>query len=190
MRPRLTWLVAVPLALAGTEIAHELAYALADPERHRRAAALAASGHGYLAFAPILAVVGLGIVAVALAFRADQARRGRQGEGIARRLALVPPVAFAVQEHLERLVHSGSFPFAAALEPTFVVGLALQLPFALLTLWVARMLLRAADRLGAALARVELTYTALLLPVPISCELPRLAPLALGHSGRGPPARG
>lgn len=183
-------MVAVPLALAGTEIAHALAYALVNPAQHQRTAALAATGHGYLAFAPTLGVVAIGIVVVAFALRAGQARQGRPAEGLARRLALVPPLAFAVQEHLERFVHTGSFPFAASLEPTFVLGLALQLPFALLTLWLARVLLRAADRLGGALVRVARLRSALVLVIPLSCELPRLAPLALGHSGRGPPVRG
>ena len=58
--------------------------------------------------------------------------------------AVLPPLAFALQEHLERLLHAGAVPWTAVLEPTFLPGFLLQLPFALLAFAVARALLGAA----------------------------------------------
>jgi hypothetical protein len=63
---------------------------------------------------------------------------------------------FCLQEILELSLHSGTFGWRAVLAPTFLPGLALQLPFALAAYLVARILLRAATALGLALARPRL----------------------------------
>jgi hypothetical protein len=80
-----------------------------------------------------------------------------RGQGVGRvppfAFALLPPLAFALQELLELSLHTGSIAWQACVEPTFLPGLALQLPFALLAYVAARLLLRAAVRLGRALAR-------------------------------------
>ena len=64
----------------------------------------------------------------------------------------MPPLAFALQELLELSLHTGTFAWRAALAPTFLPGLLLQLPCAVLMYVAARLLLRAAERIGLALA--------------------------------------
>src|SRR5205823_1593512 len=66
---------------------------------------------------------------------------------------VLPPLAFALQELAERLLHAESFPFYAAFEPRFLLGLLLQIPFGLLALLVARAFLRVVERLVGALAK-------------------------------------
>jgi len=104
---------------------------------------------------------------------------------------LLPLVGFSVQEHLERVIHLGEIPTAAAIEPTFLLGLALQLPFALAAFALARLLLRAADHVGRALRarpphpRVRPRGHAV-RPRPVALPLQRVA--GLGYTERGPPA--
>jgi hypothetical protein len=103
---------------------------------------------------------------------------------------VLPPLAFASQEFAERLLRAEAFPFQAALEPRFLLGLLLQLPFGLLALLVARALLRVVERLVHALARARAPR---LRPTPPwsprqASVLPRIPALALGHSQRAPPS--
>ena len=66
-----------------------------------------------------------------------------QGRPSAWPFALVPPLAFLAQELIERL--AAGLPAHAVLEPAVYVGLAAQLPIALLGFLAARALLRVAD---------------------------------------------
>lgn len=154
MRRRLTWLVAVPLTLAGSQAAHALAYRLVFPQSTLRLHVLALTGHGYLSRLPVaLAFAGsLGLVGLAAA--AVDTARGRPVRDLpAAAFAVLPPLVFVLQELLELSLRTGSFGWRAVLAPTFLPGLGLQLPFALLAYLVARLLLRAAVRLGRLLAR-------------------------------------
>jgi hypothetical protein len=98
----------------------------------------------------------------------------------------VPPLAFTLQEHAERLAQ----PALVVAEPTFLVGLALQLPFAALAWLLARAILRAADVLGAFLAERPprpRPHAPLRLTPP--WVAPSLDPVpASSISQRGPPA--
>jgi len=192
MRRSLAWLVAVPLMLAGSEAAHALAYRLAYPDLHVRVQALLVTGHGYLRWLPLALGVAASVVALSLLVTAVDAARGRAPRGLpAWAFALLPPVAFVVQEHLERLLHTGVFPWHEAATPTFVPGLALQLPFALVAYVTARLLLRTAERAGRAVARVappRPRLVAIVLAAPAAEPLlPRFAPISRGLAKRGPP---
>src|SRR6266508_3519873 len=134
MRQRLAWVSTVPLMAAGLLAGHALAYRLAIPDGDVRAHALAHSGHGYLAYAPAALAVCLTLVLAALALRARAAFRGesRPRSAPPAIVAMLPPAAFVLQEYLERVVHSGHLAWTVALAPTFLLGLALQLRFALL----------------------------------------------------------
>ena len=93
------------------------------------------------------------------------------------------------QELGERLLHAEAFPFQAALEPRFLLGLLLQLPFGLLALLVARALLRVVARLVRSLTRPGVPREATASwSLPQVCDLPRIPALALGYPQRGPPA--
>ena len=189
---RCALLLSLPLAATGSLLAHCFAYRLVEPEAHMRAHMLHESGHGYLTFAPLIFAVALGLVLVVVGLHVYDTYRGR-----APRLtpppwvfAALPPVGFVLQEHLERLVHTGSLAPHAFVEPSFFVGFWLQIPFAAAAYVLARALLRAAERVGEALARarrarqVHALVDALL---PDSLDLPRIPVLAYGRTGRGPP---
>ena len=73
----------------------------------------------------------------------------------------------------------------------FVIGLAVQIPFALLAFLAGRALLHAAATLGAKLS--EQPERRLLAPHKLVAHglelpLPRLSPLAFAQAVRGPPA--
>jgi hypothetical protein len=154
-RRAVAWLVSAPLAVLGSQVAHWEAYRLVVPGDEARAALLHRTGHGYLEHLPLLAALALACMLVGLLARAVAAYRGRGGESApAWPFAIVPPAVFVLQEHLERLAH-GQVPTAAVREPTFLPGLLLQLPLAALALALAWLLLRASQRVGAALARAR-----------------------------------
>jgi hypothetical protein len=191
------WLSSLPLMVAGSQVAHGLAYRLVYPDAHVRFSQLLSTGHAYMrsgAYLPMLlgmtfAAELLGLGGVLLA-------------GIARRpqrplapwaFALLPVLGFSLQELLERWLAGSSFPWWMVLAPTFRVGLALQLPFALVVYLLARLLLRAVATVGRALrgtlTPVRPTLGTLGWVVLEACR-PAPGALASGHAGRGPPAGG
>ncbi len=182
----------MPLVAAGSLVAHALAYRLAVPDEHAREFAYEHSGHDYLAYAPFVFAVCLALVLAAVIARTMQAAAGRARGHIALWPFLVLPlVLFTTQEHIERLVSSGSFPFGAMLEPTCIAGVALQLPLGLIAYGIARALVRFADELGQILAtrprRRHGRLKVLCGPPPSPVELPRIPVLALQRAGRAPP---
>ena len=188
MRQRLAAaLVTIPIAGAGLLTAHSLAYRLTTATAADEHRLLDSTGHGYLAAGTsLMTAVGVAALAAGLLLTI---RTGARTARRARLLAAVPPVAFAVQEHTERLVHDGVLPAGLLHDPTFLAGLLLQLPFALLGYVVVRLLLRTAIRLGAALR-----YGVRLIPPLPPTPLPARAadrrtpdPLADRAAGRAPP---
>jgi hypothetical protein len=115
--------------------------------------------------------------------------RGARRVGAAVFLVL-PPLAWTLQELSERLLGSESAPFAGALEPSFLLGLLLQLPFGLAAYLFARVLFAVAVRvlrLGArppAVAHRDVPHE---IPPFSARGLKRLGTLASGRSSRGPP---
>ena len=192
MRRCLAWLVAVPLILAGSEAAHVLAYRFAYPAVPVRLHALLATGHDYWRWLPLAFGVAGAVVTLSLAVTAADAARGRRSRGLpAWAFALLPLVAWVVQEHLELWIHAGVFPWHEYARPTFLPGLALQLPFALLAYLAARLLLRVAEDAGRAVARLAPPRARLVAHVPapshVEPALRRLALIACGLAKRGPP---
>jgi hypothetical protein len=193
-RRSVVWLLTVTLAVVGTEFAHALAYRLVTPDEAERAHELTSTGHAYLAYAPVGLAVCSALVVVALVAELGHYVVERT-RGIARPSAVgfaaLGPAIFVFQEHFERLVHDGVFPWDAGLQPTFVVGLLLQLPFAGAAYLLARLLLRAVRSLGPVLAakpRRRLRGCAPRRP-GFRVFAPRVPVLALGYGSRGPPAR-
>jgi hypothetical protein len=191
------WAIALPLAVASWLGAHCLAYALVSPRAEEQIWLHAEHGHAWLGYTPALAVWGLALLVAGLVLCAGDGLRGRRPSGPPVRLfALLPPVAFAVQEHLERLLSSGSIPHDLVAEPTFLVGLALQLPFAVAALLITRALYALAFGLGRALAgalalgRPGRSGPPALRRRPASAMLVSPSVLALGHGQRAPPALG
>jgi hypothetical protein len=162
------WLAVSPIVAAGVLLAHALAYRLTGTPT--------GSLHAYLDHAPqvLLVVVLVGLLVAALASRASS-------------LAAWPfPVAalatFAVQEHVERLAHTGELPWLLG-SPVFLAGLLLQLPVALVVWAVARWLLGALAEIRVSAPRLPRLLLPVLAPrtVDVASEPARALP------GRGPP---
>ena len=137
MRRRASLLISIPVAVAGSLLAHQVSYALQASDGTARARLLAATGHGYLTRIPLLAGVLVAVALGGLMREAGIRWKGTGRTGPIWPIALIPPLAFLVQEHLERLLHDGTFPWHLAAQPAFLRGLALQIPFALLALGLA-----------------------------------------------------
>jgi hypothetical protein len=192
LRPALAWLVALPLIALGTQAAHALDYRLVLPGAER-ARILEATGHDYFSGAPQFLAICLTVLLVALTLHVAGRRSAKLNGMPAWPFAALPPLAFALQEHLERLMHTGDVPWGAGLEPTFLPGFLLQLPFALLAFAVARALLGAATLLArllqrAAAARPRRARARAWRPDAL-VVVRRRVPLACGCSLRGPPMR-
>jgi hypothetical protein len=174
---RPAWLLGLPLLAVGWLSAHSLAYELVAVEEH---------GHGYLAQAPLFLSVCAAAVALALGRRVA----GRLGLRMpAWAAGLIPLLGFTVQEHLERALGLGVVPWGTALEPVFLLGLALQLPFALAALVLARALTAVADAVSVQGDERPRFAEVPALPRPADTQLVLIPALAQGHAGRAPPVR-
>jgi hypothetical protein len=188
----MAWSVTLPVLVVGELAGHSLAYRLAAPDPAARVALLERTGHSYL---PVLhPVVGLclGLLAAALAGRLVAGWRGGPREAAPSWwFALLPASVFLVQEHLERLVHTGHVVWSTSTEPAVLIGVALQLPCGLLAIWLVRSLLRLAHSAGQAFAAAggpRPRLLPLLLTVPAAeVFAARLVALARGAAERGPP---
>ena len=122
------WILVGPIVGAGVLTAHALAYRLTSTPTD--------PFHAYVAHAPqVLLVLALCGAALAGFGTRDTAPRARV-------FPVAALVTFVVQEHLERLAHGAGFPILVT-SPVFLVGLALQVPVALLAWALARCLLDA-----------------------------------------------
>jgi hypothetical protein len=192
MRRGLAWLVAVPLMVMGSQVAHVVAYRIVYPNASVRLHDLVETGHGYMSALPLVLGVAGAIIAFSLAATVLDTARGRGVRSLPPwAFALLPVVGFAIQEYLERWLAWGFLPWGAALQPTFAVGIALQLPFGGLAYLAARFLLRAAKDLGRRLVRVPPPRVRLApgpVLVPVAQALPPPSSLLSRRLGRrGPP---
>jgi hypothetical protein len=182
MRRAAAWLVALPLMLSATAAAHALDYRLVVPDAGARATLLAATGHNSSDWLPLVLAAGAATALVALA--GSRGTTPRVGPFIA-----LPSLTFVLQEHLERLMHDGAFPWHLAGDPTFAPGLALTIPFGFAAYFAARAVLDAAQAIGIALEPRRFAYlTATQLPTPVGAVAVRVPVLASLHATRGPPA--
>jgi len=189
MRQRLAWLSTAPLMFAGLIAGHQLAYRLVYSDAHARANALARSGHAYLGYVPLALSVSLGVLLAGLAFQTRAGFRGIPRRTLASPLiVLLPPIAFAVQEFAERLLHTGHAPWTLIVQPTLLLGVAFQLPFALAALLIAWLLDSAARAIGRALRDLPQPAFQAFVPEPVRVvAVPRAAGLARGYGERAPP---
>ncbi|MFO7572248.1 MAG: hypothetical protein R6W48_06565 [Gaiellaceae bacterium] len=162
------WLAVAPLIVAGMLVAHAAAYRITGTP--------GSSVHAYLEHTPQVVLV-FALLAFALA-------------GLGARLHAPPawafaaagPLAFVVQEHVERLVHSGQIPWLLT-STVFLLGLALQAPTALVAWLVARWLLGALAPAGSQARRFS--YAPVLPGVLLAKAF---VPASIrGVPGRGPP---
>jgi hypothetical protein len=187
------WLVTLPVAMASWLSAHCLAYVLVPPADSGVMHDHMAGSHNWFASMPVLVAAGITVLAAGIVLCVGDGLRGGAPRTPAPVLALLPPIGFVVQEHLEHVLAAGSSPFEVALQPTFLTGLALQLPFAVGTLLMAGALCVLAHRFGRLLApAIPAARPALPQPVAV-VGLVRAVRLALpsvlvtAHPPRAPP---
>jgi hypothetical protein len=120
------WLVVSPVVAAGVLVGHTLAYLLTSTPTD--------PFHEYLAHAPqvLLLLTLSGLALAGLGPRCDAPPPWV--------FPLVGVATFVAQEHVERILHGGGVPVIVT-TPVFLVGLALQLPVALVAWLLARRLL-------------------------------------------------
>ena len=169
-RRALAWALVTPVAAAGVLAAHALAYRLTGTP--------AGAVHAYLDHAPqvVALLATAALVGLALQDRSLTATSTWW-------FAPLAPLGFAAQEHMEGLAHTGHLPWLLT-TPTFLLGLVLQIPVALLCVLVVR---RVTGTLTVKQARSTPTGGAWL---PLSAR-PLLVPETANHprpSGRDPPA--
>jgi hypothetical protein len=190
-QPRLAWLLAFVLTVAGWISAHEVAYRLALPHPHASGSDLVNARHAYLAYASFLVVLCLFLAVLCMAGLALRHDGVRPPSGrLLLLFVLLPPLGFALQEVIESLL-TGSLPVEAGLESTFLVGILLQVPFAVVALVVARLFFAAARsiaRRGEGPGRPKLLAFHLSLSPAAEAWPPRPPALAFGYGERGPPA--
>jgi hypothetical protein len=180
--------VGVPLALAGVLGAHAIANALFGPPEGQ--AELLASHASGAAVLPVLVGTAVAVVLLGLGLRvAGWWSTPRSARAVAVRFACLPPLAFVLLESCEGFVHRGTVPFGEAVDPTFLAGLALQLPFAFAAYVVARLLLQAGDRVRSLLfgePSVPVRLTRTVRPLHTDVRSPSSAS-ASSTRGRAPP---
>ncbi len=162
------WLAVLPFVAGGVLVSHALAYRLTGTP--------GGSLHAYLEHAPqvvvLAALVGLALAGLASRLRAPAAWP----------FAAAALLVFVVQEHAERVVHTGEVPWLLT-SPAFLVGLLLHVPVALAAWALARRLLHSLTETRAPRALFPSLLPAVLRPHAIE-----LRPLALSPLGsRGPP---
>jgi hypothetical protein len=192
---RAAWLVALPIAAASWLSAHCLAYLLVPPADSGTMHHHMDESHNWFGSMPVLVAAGVTVLAAGLVLCIGEGWRGRHGNSLApsRVFALLPAAGFVVQEHLEQFLASDSVPYEVAIEPTFMTGLALQLPFALGALLLAGGLSALGYRFGWLRARAIPAGPAVdRQPIPVVSLIPpaRVAVssvLVRAHAPRAPP---
>jgi hypothetical protein len=162
------WLVVSPVIAAGVLVAHALAYRITSTPTD--------PFHEYLGHAPqVLLLLTLSGFALAGFGR----RRDSPSAWI---FPVVAVATFVAQEHVERLVHGGGVPILVT-TPVFLVGLALQIPVALVAWALARRLLAVVAE-----GRLQMSLRPQLEFAVRSRELGHLAATALpSPQSRSPP---
>jgi len=141
MRKHAVWLVTLPVALVGIEAAHALANALFGAPASEVLES-AESGAGLI---PVLATLALAPLLCGLVGRVVGLWSTPRGSrAVVLPFVLLPPLGFVLLEVGEALVHP-PVEWEELAGPTFLVGLALQVPVALVGYLLARALLRLSD---------------------------------------------
>jgi hypothetical protein len=169
-RRALAWALVTPVAAAGVLATHALAYRLTGSPL--------GPTHDYLAHVPQVVIVLASLALLGL---------GLQDRSLSRLspwwVAPLAPAGFACQEHIERLVHTGQMPFLLT-SPTFLLGLALQVPVALVCVVLVRLVL---GTLREGPRRRPVAWDGALLPLTAIASVVLRASEPPRPTGRGPP---
>ncbi len=185
-RRRLAWRLTLPLVAAGALSAHVLAYALVSSNHHSHS-----SVHTALTQWRVCVALCLALAVVAAVGYGVDSLSGRSGRTVPIwAFALLPPAGFVIQEQLEHLLQHGALSSTLVVEPVFLLGFLLQVPFAAAAYLVARAVVTVAVTLIRALgrARPRLAATPLRFRVTPEPALVLANPVALRRGQRAPPA--
>jgi hypothetical protein len=190
VRARKALLLTLPLSAAGMLLAHQLTWGVAAHGHEGEVS------HGYLRYVAVFVALAAAVIAVASTRHFVQTIGGTEVAEVpsAITFAVMPIVGFVFQEHLEHLVAARELELGFFLSPPFVLGLALQVPFALATMLVARLILRVIRTAATALRRAapRPRWVFVDLPAPVVCDAvggpARIRGLAFSCAGRAPPA--
>jgi hypothetical protein len=177
VRKRALLSLSVPLSAVGCLAGHTAGYAVFGMSRRD------AQLHGYLSLAPQFLAICAAVVAAALALRLSGRLAGRLA---AWPFALLPPLAFCLQELIERV--AAGLPAHTIFEPAVFAGLTAQLPLALVAFLAARALLGVTDAAARALPEAPpATVFPVLLLAPAAPSPPAGTSLGFDRPGRAPP---
>jgi hypothetical protein len=186
----LAWLSPLPLVAAVGLAAHAVGYRVVAAAPAGHAHSLDATSHGASAWYVCAALCGATALVALTGIAVLSARRRTPFRAPLWLVALVPPLGFTAQEELGGLLHTGALT-ALPVEATFLFGLLLQIPVALLALLLVRALLATAAVLVRSLRSTEPRKhpRRIIRPRPAWLDLaPSFPALALGYGERGPPA--
>jgi hypothetical protein len=193
-RPLLALLLTLPAVIGGSLTAHFVTYLVANPDGHERARVLAETGHAYLQRPWLIALVLMTVFGVGGLLCVHSEIHGRaSGRVSVTPFLLGAPLGYAALEHLERLFATGTWPADLLVQPSFLFGLALQLPFAVLAVAISRLVLRSASSVARAVRRRAVmprwTTAPRVVRAAVTIFTPRPAALAGAGASRAPPAR-
>jgi len=183
LRRRALWFTILPLLLAGSEGAQAVLDRFTSASY--RGAELLAPSHTNL----LLGIAGIGALLLGSGFVGHVASGCRDRAVSLWIFALLPPIVFVVQEHVEYWVGHGALTGSPATQSAFLVGLALQAPFTIAAYVAARLLMRLAEavadhRRPEQFASEPATFCA----SPDRDQPPRRIQLHGSRITRGPPA--
>jgi hypothetical protein len=192
VRRLVAWLIALPLTAAGIWTRHALLPMETGHVGHDHGASASTPGSelGLSFFCSIPFVLST-LALLALLGLVGIVQERRLLTVSAWPFAVLVPVGFALHFHLEHAAGAGG-PFGLIVESAFLVGLGIQLPFAMVAYLIATALLHVAERIGEAFAarrrRQRLRPVSRKTPPRWAClARPRPALLATAGAPRAPP---
>jgi hypothetical protein len=178
------WLFVLPLLVVGCELAQAILNLFA-PDGYKGIELFEGGSRELVPLA-----IGIAAATLLLALVSSLGARRRARPSPWWMLATFPLLVFTVQEHVEYVLGHGHVPWTLATQPSFIAGFLLQIPFAAVACFGARLLLRLAESLPARARGVpfiprlvdEFPRPAVLRRTPSRARLPGDARL-----NRGPP---
>ena len=162
MRRRLPWIIALPVAFAGSWTAHVVGRLMTagsiEGSEATEHLGRATTTHGAATLGGAVAVLAPFVAIALIVFAAwlwtNGRRRSWSGAG-ASWFLILPAVAYVTGELLERLTSGGSEALSlhALREPGLLLALALQVPFGAVAYAIARLMLAAARAIVAKIRR-------------------------------------
>lgn len=139
--------VCVPVAVVGCLVAHQVGYMFEAPDGFARSLELRNDGHAYFREFAFMVPAAMTILLAGFALAMHAATGAASQLNLpAKPFAAIPVLVFVIQESTERIAVGNLLELVT--EVSFVVGLALQVPFGLIAFLLARLILVVAHEVG------------------------------------------